>query len=83
MTELELYKFVQDKEMRWVSDNDLNLWINISELKEFADLDDDLIVEDGGFQITLVHGGVVCINLFDVCELHDIEPENILTKSDY
>lgn len=80
MSELELYKFVQDKEMRWVSDNQLNLWISASELKVFADLDDDLIVEDGGFEITLVHGGMVCINLLDVCELHDIEPENIFSK---
>ena len=80
MTELELYKFVQDKEMRWISDEVLNLWIEARDLKEFADLDNDLIVEDGGFEVTLVHGGVVCINLYDVCELHDIDPENMCKK---
>ncbi len=80
MTELELYKFVQDKEMRWVTDDQLNLWIDADDLKEFSEIEGDCIVEDGGFEIVLVHGGTICINLTDVCEIHDINPENIFHK---
>lgn len=82
MTELQLFKFVQDKEMRWVSDEQLNLWINADDLQEFAEIEEDCIVEDGGFEVVLTHGGVICMNLTDVCELHDIEPTNIYPKED-
>lgn len=80
MTELDLYKFVQDKEMRWVADNQLHLWIDGSDLLEFSSIEGDCIVEDGGFEVFLTHGGIVCIDLTDVCELHDIDPERIFQK---
>lgn len=82
MTELDLYKFVQDKEMRWVSDEQLNLWIDAVDLREFAEIEGDCIVEDGGFEVVLVHGGTVCINLSEICDMHDIEPENIFKKEE-
>lgn len=77
MTELELYKFVQGKELEWHGDA-LMLWLEGSEVQEFSELERDCIVEDGGYEVTLVHGGVICLELNDVCELHGIDPENIL-----
>jgi len=79
MTELEIYKFVQDKEINWHEDK-LMLWLEGAELREFSDIEGDNIVEDGGYEVTLVHGGSICIELNDICELHEIDPENILQK---
>lgn len=80
MTELELYKFVQDKEMDWRGDGHLKLWLEGSDLKEFAVVEGGGITDDGGFIIYLVDDGVVCLDLDEVCELHDINPENILNR---
>ncbi|MFA1821179.1 hypothetical protein ACDX78_13565 [Virgibacillus oceani] len=82
MTALELYKFVQDKEMDWRGDGHLKLWLEGGELKEFAEIEGDGITEDGGFEVYLVGGGTICIDLDEVCELHDINPEDILAKKD-
>jgi len=80
MTESELYKFVQDKEIDWRGDT-LMLWLNGYDLKEFSEMEGDIIVEDGGYEVHLVHDGTICIELNDICEIHEIEPENILPKS--
>lgn len=79
MTELELYKFVQDKEIGWRGDK-LILWIDHYSLPEFADLLGDNLLCDGGLEVTLLSGGTIALDIVDLCENHDIDPENILRK---
>ena len=79
MKELELFKFVQDKEIDWRGDL-LILWIHPSDLKEFADLLGYNYLSEDGLNVNLRDGGTVAVELNDVCEAFDIEPENILAK---
>ncbi len=81
MTELDLYKFVQHKEIEWHGDK-LLLWLDGYDLKDFSEVEGDCIVEDGGYPVHLVHDGTICIELNDVCDLHGIDPNNILEKGD-
>lgn len=81
MTELELYKFVQDKEIDWRGDS-LILWIEPSEVQEFADVIDRCNADDGGLDCKIQQDGTVCIDLIDLCEEYDIEPENIFPKEE-
>ncbi|WP_172369611.1 hypothetical protein [Sporosarcina jiandibaonis] len=80
MTELELYKFTQDKEIDWRGDS-LMLWIDPSDIQDFAELIGDGMFDDGGLKVTMVHGGTLCIDLDDVI-MDDIELENILPKEE-
>lgn len=81
MTELDLYKFVQDKEIDWRGDK-LILWIYPSDLAEFTQLCGYTTFDDGGPEVQLQMHGVVALDLVEICEHHGIEPENILKKED-
>ncbi|MNH44208.1 hypothetical protein D3C79_1063010 [compost metagenome] len=79
MSELDLYKFSQDKEMDWRGDK-LIMWFDHYDLKDFAELIGDDALSDGGLEIILLQGGMIAVELNDVCEWFDIEPERILEK---
>ncbi len=79
MTELELYKFVQDKEMDWRGDS-LVLWLYPSEIDEFTELTGNNIFDDGGLEVHLQSNGSIAIELEEVCIFHGIDPEHILKK---
>lgn len=81
MTELQLYKFVQNKEIDWRG-KDLILWIDFYDLKEFTDLIGNDYIADGTASICLLKD-CIAIVLNDICEFFDIEPENILKKDEY
>ena len=82
MTELQLYKFIteNDLEISWHGDGILNLWLDGSEIKEFANLVDRCDADDGGIDCKLQNGGGVVLNLLDICDEYEINPENILEK---
>lgn len=79
MTELQLYKFVQEKEIDWRGDK-LLLWITPHYLSEFAELVGDDYLCEGGEQVFLLPDGVIAIELNDICECFEIEPTNILPR---
>jgi hypothetical protein len=82
MTELELYKFVQDKEMDWrgADYTHLYLWIPFYALEEFTKLlGYDYLCEDGE-EVSLQYN-CVCVDLLDICENFEIDPTNILPKA--
>lgn len=82
MTELQLYKFITENklEISWHGEDCLNLWIDSYELEEFANLLDRCDADDGGIDCKLQNGGTVVLNLLNVCEEYEIDPENILAK---
>jgi len=82
MSELDLYKFIykNNLEISWCGDEYLNLWLDGSEIKDFADLLDRCDADDGGIDCKLQNGGTIVLNLLDICYEYDINPENILSK---
>lgn len=77
MTELDLYKYCQDKEMSWEGE-ELVIWIGFHDLEEFVKLIGySLIADDGGLQVHLQECCIV-LDLVEICEHHDIDPNNIL-----
>jgi hypothetical protein len=80
MTELELYKFCENKEMDWRGE-ELVLWINFYDIKEFTDLIGYDYFSEGGYDVNLQYD-CIALDLVPICECFDIEPENILAKED-
>lgn len=78
MTELDLYKFVQDKEIDWRG-NKLILWIPFYDLQEFTNLIGYDYLSEGGEEVSLQHN-CIALELNDICDNFDIEAENILKK---
>jgi|SRR5579875_201584 len=76
MTELELYKFVQGKEIDWRGDK-LILWIDSDSLAEFAEMLGDNYLSEGDVQVTLLQEGLIAIELNDICECFEIEPTKL------
>lgn len=81
MSELDLYKFVQDKEMDWRGEK-LIMWLYYYDLKDFAELIGDDALSEGGLEVSLLQAGMIGVELNEVCEWFDIEPERILKKED-
>ena len=89
MKELELYKFVQDKEIHWRGENNdkLLLWVQdiypfkFLIVKYLESLEDDRGYENGGQAITMRSNDFV-IDLVKVCEHYGVDPANILSKDE-
>jgi hypothetical protein len=80
MTELDLYKFCQDKEIDWRGES-LILWVYFGDLKKFTQMVGYLNFSDGGMKVTLLDS-CVALELNDLCDSFGIDPENILKKTD-
>ncbi|TCI99952.1 hypothetical protein [Cytobacillus praedii] len=78
MKELDLYKFCQDKEMRWHGDK-LYIWIRFYDLREFTDLIGCDWFDEGGEDVSLQYD-CICMDLVDICDNHEIDPERIFAK---
>lgn len=78
MTELELYKFVQGKEISWRGER-LLLWIPFFHLEEFTKLLGYNYLSEGGEQVWLLTD-CVAVELNDICDNFEIEATNILAK---
>lgn len=81
MTELDLYRFCEDKEMDWRGEK-LIMWIYPCDVQSFADLLGDECLSEEGYSLNLRPGGCVAVDLMDVCEWFDIEPERIHPKEE-
>jgi hypothetical protein len=79
MNELDLYRFVQGKELDWCG-NELIIWIEPTELKEFTDLISDDYFCEGSIEVTLLSRGVVALDLNDICDCFDIDVQRIHPK---
>ncbi len=78
--ELRLYKFCEDKEIRWeilYTQEHLILWIPFDELGEFVDIVGYNMLDDGGIECHLQEN-CIAIDLVPICEELGIEPEEIL-----
>lgn len=80
MTELELYKFCEDKEIDWRGD-ELVIWLYFWDLEEFTELIGEDFFSEGGLDVNLQYKQVA-FDLVPICESWDIEPTNILKQED-
>lgn len=80
MTELELYKFINDNsiEIDWRGEN-LYVWIPFYRLEEFTELLGCDNFAEGGEDVYLQYD-CICIDLVDVCDRYDIDHNNILER---
>lgn len=78
MTELDLYKFCEDKEMDWRGDQ-LIIWLYFSELADWTELVGHEHFDEGGMEVNL-KSNCIAFDLCEVCEDWEIDPERILKK---
>ena len=85
MTELELYKFLNDNniEHHWEksvnNEDEFLVWIPFLLLDEFTELIGTNYLSEGGTDVNL-QKDCVCLDIVDIAEYHEIELENILKK---
>lgn len=78
MTELQLYKFCEDKELDWRGDK-LIIWIPFWQLEDFTEMIGYNYLSEGGVEVSLLDD-CIALDIVDLCEYFDIEPENIYQK---
>jgi hypothetical protein len=85
MTELQLYKFINDHECewRWEDDGHLIIFVNWFWLKEFCQMLGRNIFDNDGLPCEqhLCADGEVCLYKFEnILDYFGIEPENVFPK---
>lgn len=86
MTELQLYKFINDNgcEWHWNPDGHLTIFISPYYLKDFCAMLGRCVFDDGGLncdQYLHSDGDVVLDKFENILEYFDIEPENVFPKN--
>ena len=81
MEALELYKFIEDKDipLRW-DDDQLSCWIPSSHLDEFCELAPDSFFDNGGAEAVLLRDATIWMDLVPLCEYCGIDPMKIKIK---
>lgn len=81
MTELQLYKWVEEYEPEWRWDGQkVIVWISVWSLESFLKLFDSSIFNDGGGLDARLTGRYIAIVINDVCDYFGIEIENVFPK---
>jgi hypothetical protein len=80
MTELELYKYINDNNIEWhwqENDgvDDVLIMPKCFELLQFSDLVKSITNEDG--YVCILKDGYVCIWMQDICDYYGIEITNV------
>jgi len=83
MTELELYKFINDNNIEWHrQDNDgtpdVIIFPYTFHLEEFFKVIKDYNIDDGGLEIRLLNG-YVTIWMNDLCEYFGVDIDKVFT----
>ena len=79
MNELDLYKFCNENELDWRGDK-LVMWIYPSDIEDLVNLIGYNALSEGGLEARILGTGHVAIELNDICEWFDIDPERIYPK---
>lgn len=81
MTELDLYKFLVENEVEtdW-RDDKLYAWLSHWDVDKFCEMLDRCDADDGGIDCKLQNGGTVVLDLVEICEDYDIDPERITER---
>jgi len=78
MTELDLYRFLQENEIEFSWSGDMLLaWITHWNLSDFTEMIPGML-DEAGVDVRLQSYGTVCIDLVPICDWFGIDPERIL-----
>ena len=80
MTELQLYKFCEDKELDCRGDR-LILWIPFWQLEDFTKMVGYNYLSEGDIEVILLND-CIALDIVELCEYFDIKPENIVKKEE-
>ena len=81
MTELSLYKFIEEHSCETNFDGDKAIiWVSHFALNEFVELIGGYVLENGGLKCRLQEH-CIAIDMIDICEHHDIDPNNVFERS--
>jgi len=84
MTELELYKWIQEHEPEWrwdinKSEEDVVIWVSTYALESFMKLLPSGLFDEGGIEVRLVDR-YIAIWASDICDYCGIEMGNVFSK---
>ena len=81
MTELELYKFLeqQNDTPSWDGDQ-LIAWISNEAIKKFADIIENSYLSDANFDVILLPYGDIALDIVPLCDHFGINPEELYEK---
>lgn len=86
MTELDLFKWVQEWEPEWrwdingaTNSEDVILWVSIPSLKWFMDLLPYSLFDEGGIEVRLLDASIA-LWASDICSPFGIKTENVFPK---
>lgn len=87
MTELELYKFINDNSIEWHRQNndgtpDILIFPYTFQLEDFCKLVKDYNADDGGLVIRLLNG-YVAIWMNDLCDYFGIDIDKVFVGDGY
>lgn len=68
-----------DVEIDWRGDK-LMAWMHPLDVSDFCELVGDEYLSDGGYPAYIMDSGTVCLELNDLCEDFEIDPEQILPR---
>lgn len=82
MTELELYKFVEENgiEFHWNGD-DVYMFVDCRDTKDFTELLGSGILDESGIECRMKEG-YFCFEMKDICDYFGIELENVFKKEE-
>lgn len=83
MNELDLYKFIQKTgtEIKWRG-KELIILLNPSDIADFAEMVGwEYLLSDGGLQCNMKIKGYIALDIVELCENFDIDPERILERN--
>jgi len=83
MTELELYKYIHDEEtsVEYSFDGERAIiWVYHFNIDDFVKVIGSNVIQDGGISVRL-QDHFIEIEMNEICEYHDIELDNIFTKT--
>lgn len=87
MTELDLYKFINDNSIEWrreINDgaDDIIIFLYTFQLDGFIKLIKKYSFDDGGLEVRLMDG-YLCIWMNHICEYFGIEMDNVFVGNPY
>ncbi len=81
MTELELYKFIEESGSYTSFDGDKAImWIYHFNVDDFVKLIGQHILSEGGIEVRLQED-CIAVDMSEICEYHNIELENVFEKN--
>lgn len=80
MTELELYKFIEESgsETRYDGDKAI-IWVDHFNIEDFVTLIGQGILDEGGIDVRL-QGNYIAVDMNEICEYHGVEIENVFKQ---